>query len=288
MKWNSKNKKHYQDLGYEYTKMRDSFLVRPSDLMDGSAETVKVVCDNCGCEKEMQWQVYIKLSRRNKGRYYCKDCAYGNVEFIKDRMMEKYGVTNALHRPEVLEKIKETCKKKYGCENPFQSELVKEKIRETNIQKYGFPSSMQNPNTVKKGKETCLKKYGFPSYMQTQEGRERVSGPNSPVWKGGPTPGRERATKEYKDWRKSIYLRDDYTCQCCGDRSCTGHHVELHAHHKYNWEDYKEKRYDITNGITLCDKCHYEFHSMYGKHNNNPEQIDKFIELKRYAGLAGN
>lgn len=47
---------------------------------------------------------------------------------------------------------------------------------------------------------------------------------------------------------------------------------------------------DLTKGScvkvkVICDECHYEFHSIYGKHNNCSEQIETFIELKRYAEL---
>ena len=36
VKWNSKNKKHYVDLGYTFTKMGDEFEVNVEDLTSGS------------------------------------------------------------------------------------------------------------------------------------------------------------------------------------------------------------------------------------------------------------
>ena len=66
---------------------------------------------------------------------------------------------------------------------------------------------------------------------------------------------RNRQTKEYKKWRQSVFIRDDFTCQNCGER---GGHLE--AHHKKAWAYYPSERYDIDNGITLCKICHKKIH----------------------------
>jgi 5-methylcytosine-specific restriction endonuclease McrA len=56
---------------------------------------------------------------------------------------------------------------------------------------------------------------------------------------------------EYKNWRKAVYTRDDYTCQMCGKR---GGHLE--ADHIKPWAFFPDLRYDINNGRTLCRPCH--------------------------------
>jgi len=66
---------------------------------------------------------------------------------------------------------------------------------------------------------------------------------------------RIRTTKEYCYWRKSVFERDNYACQSCGEKG-----VELNAHHIKKWSDYIELRTDVKNGITLCKKCHKELH----------------------------
>ena len=66
---------------------------------------------------------------------------------------------------------------------------------------------------------------------------------------------RDRNTKEYKLWRKSVFERDKYTCQDCG--ACG---VKLQAHHKKQWAKYPRERYNVNNGVTLCEKCHKERH----------------------------
>ena len=77
---------------------------------------------------------------------------------------------------------------------------------------------------------------------------------------------------KYREWRNSVFKRDDYTCQICGDSSSGN----LNAHHLdgYNW--CKDKRVDIDNGVTLCDECHRRFHKLYGRGFNTKEQFEKF------------
>lgn len=62
----------------------------------------------------------------------------------------------------------------------------------------------------------------------------------------------------YKNWRNSIFERDKYTCVHC-------HEVggRLNAHHIISWKSCENSRYDINNGVTLCENCHREVH--YGK-----------------------
>ncbi|WP_144509975.1 HNH endonuclease [Bacillus sp. FJAT-22090] len=83
-----------------------------------------------------------------------------------------------------------------------------------------------------------------------------------------------RKYPEYKQWRNSVYERDSYTCQCCGDNN--GHN--LNAHHILNHSDYPELRLDIDNGITLCETCHVDFHMAYGFTYNSYEQLQEYIE----------
>lgn len=83
------------------------------------------------------------------------------------------------------------------------------------------------------------------------------SGKNHWNWKGGITPTNQvqRNSKAAKAWRKSVFMRDNYTCALCGKVG-----GRLNAHHIKTWASYPELRFDINNGITLCQDCHRAIH----------------------------
>lgn len=88
---------------------------------------------------------------------------------------------------------------------------------------------------------------------------------------------------EYTDFVKKVLARDVYKCQCCGiSNDLVVHHLD-----GYNW--CIEKRTDATNGITLCDTCHKNFHLNFGSGGNTKEQYEQWIgkaigELEKYNG----
>ena len=105
---------------------------------------------------------------------------------------------------------------------------------------------------------------------------KHYGGENNPNWNPNLTEEERienRDYPEYKQWRKEVYERDNYTCQCCGDNK--GGNLEAHHLNGYNWD--KDNRTNIDNGITLCKECHKEFHKIYGKKNNTLEQFKEFI-----------
>lgn len=98
-------------------------------------------------------------------------------------------------------------------------------------------------------------------------GRERWN------WKGGITPLQRqvRSSFEYKNWRETIFKRDNYSCQICGARNGNGFDVVLNVDHypkpfsiilKENKITSLEdaincnELWDIKNNRTLCFYCH--------------------------------
>jgi len=85
-----------------------------------------------------------------------------------------------------------------------------------------------------------------------------LTGPDSPGWKGGVSTENERGRKSasFRMWRNSVFKKDNWTCQKCYSRG-----GKLHPHHIKPYALFKELRYDVNNGITLCADCHRELHS---------------------------
>ena len=279
VKWNSKNKKHYVNLGYEFTKMGDEFTVNVCDLTKGSSAMVEFVCDYCGEIVKIKWINYHILKQKDNKKDCCskKECT---TTKSREVLFEKYGTTNLREFEWFNEKVKNTNIEKFGCENPFGNEEVKNKIKQYYLNNFGVENVMQIPEYFEKARQTCIERYGVDNYTKTKEYRELYRGENSPVWKGGnaSTVRNGRELPEYRDWRKEVFSRDLYTCKCCRKRNGNGEYINLHAHHIYNWKDNIDKRYDVNNGVTLCVKCHMKFHSIYGKKNNTKEQYDEFLK----------
>ena len=72
-----------------------------------------------------------------------------------------------------------------------------------------------------------------------------------------------------------MYERDNYTCQCCG---CTESN-SFNAHHLNSYDWCIDGRTNVDNGVTICKKCHKNFHKLFGYGNNTKEQYEEFLSL---------
>ena len=138
------------------------------------------------------------------------------------------------------------------------------------------------------GKEFTVNKYEFENnkvnYCSNQcrnkDFIKRFSGENNPNYDKSKSEYDREVNRNiigYNNWRREVFKRDNFTCQCCGDKKGGN----LRSHHIFNYMENKEKRIDVENGITLCDKCHKLFHDTYGYKHNNLLQITEF--LNKYA-----
>ena len=101
--------------------------------------------------------------------------------------------------------------------------------------------------------------------------RPHLIGENNPRWKGGISleNTKIRSSKEYKEWRKAVFARDEYACVLCG---ASGSKKPLNADHIKSFADHPELRFDINNGRTLCEDCHKETENYGWKYYNSTKR----------------
>ena len=83
----------------------------------------------------------------------------------------------------------------------------------------------------------------------------QFSGPNHYAWKEDRNllaKQDERNGNRHKEWSLAIKNRDSWTCKI-SNQNCSGAVV---AHHILPWAKFVELRYNINNGITLCQFHH--------------------------------
>ena len=202
---------------------------------------VSAVCKVCGVAFTKQ----ASKSKAGAVKYCSKKCAYGDRKNI--------GLGGW--------KLSETTKKKMSVKRKslFKEGKISQKGEKHPSWKGGIPKCCD-----------CGKQ--LVSYKATRCGSCSRKGSNNARWDGGKTKLHDsiRNLSQYFTWRLSIFQRDRFECQICGDN--TGGNLE--AHHKvrlnniikeYEIKSQKDAEtcyllWDISNGITVCNKCHKTLH----------------------------
>ncbi len=150
---------------------------------------------------------------------------------------------------------------------------------------------MQRVNSVRKdiNKTTCL--CGKPKSYQgkTCRGCRDITGENNPLF-GKSNPALDKYNDSYREdnhwnWqggkpRKrdgqsqqwSVKVRKVGECLLCrSTENLEAHHLESHAVRQ-------DIRWEVSNGVCLCNKCHINFHKEHGYLNNTAHQFNGFKE----------
>lgn len=108
----------------------------------------------------------------------------------------------------------------------------------------------------------------------------RFRGSDNSQWKGGQCYLRHTwmSRYEYKEWRAAVFARDAYTCQMCSKIS----KGDIQAHHIRPWRDFPKLRFEVDNGITLCEGCHL---STRGKEMDFVVQFDTIIQANHQTHI---
>jgi hypothetical protein len=211
--------------------------------------------------KEFSNQV-VKLYRDDK--YSIDDIC----KFFKKVNVSKCGINGLLKRSGI--KIRNT------------SQAAKEALKYHKHSGLGKKYSIERCKKISNTRiERKIKTFNnFPiGHIPWNKGKKcpQLSGEKSHLWKGGITDLQKqiRTCLKYKIWRKTIFQRDDYTCQECKKRDggfINADHIIMLAFliQKHNIKNLEEalrcsELWDINNGRTLCIDCHKKTDTYTGK-----------------------
>lgn len=198
---------------------------------------LNVMCHQCGEEflgktKRKKFCSKLCISRHNnppvgkKGEY--RKCALCGKE--------KYFMPNALNRKESF------CSKEHHLihmkQNAFHLDCV---ICGATF--YTQPAQIKYRN-----RKTCSLLCRAKRQSLLAEERNKNNPPSVGVLNR-----RIRYSAKMDDWRKAIFDRDNYTCQICFKKGGT-----LNADHIKPFSLFPDLRFELSNGRTLCVKCHRE------------------------------
>lgn len=114
---------------------------------------------------------------------------------------------------------------------------------------------------IKRSPETKLKISIIASTRKLSEEHkakiaDSMRGTKHPNWKGGVTYPifALRKTKEYRLWHNAVLERDGFLC-----RKCHKSTRRLNAHHIFSFTLFPELRFEVSNGLTVCMRCHTKY-----------------------------
>lgn len=106
----------------------------------------------------------------------------------------------------------------------------------------------------------------FCSMECTKLGQRRLTGEAHPLYKADSR--RKNRRGKHGAWARTVISRDKAKCQRCGATN-----VELHAHHIVGFAERPELRFEISNGLTLCFRCHWAEHAASNANGVNSGNI---------------
>jgi len=86
-------------------------------------------------------------------------------------------------------------------------------------------------------------------------------GKNHYRWAGGKSKDIKAVRWNLSKFSDKVKNLADYHCIKCGIKYSKG---ELHAHHLISKTTHPHLALELDNGVSICDKCHNDFHQKYG------------------------
>ena len=297
VKLTKRNKKYYKEKGYKVD--TSEILVNTNDLPLQSHYIVDVKCNNCNkifqkeyksvskykkhyCSKECQSEYKSNLALKDFERRIGGQDAY---TYLKREYIDKQKTTRQIsldvygtkgNSPNIASWIKNlgielrkgSEAAKVGWIDNEERRKLSSKIMKENISKMKIDRSFMQTEEYKKKQSEIHK--------GDKNGMFGVTGENHHNWNPDKTHekrAKERRTGKERGWRIAIFQRDKRICKKCGVEK-----RKIVAHHINSYDIHEKERYDINNGVTLCEECYKDFHHKYGYGKNTREQFEEFIK----------
>lgn len=228
------------------------------------------------------------LGKKHTDEWKKRMSDYHKGKKISEETKRKIGLANKGKKPRLGSHLSEETKNKisksekgklgsFGMLGKHHTEewKIKMSVRYKGEKGYFYGKRHTDESKLK----ISIAKIGKKRMPLSLETRKKISvansGEKSYNWKGGIWKGNNKIRKslEYKIWRESVFTRDNYTCKKCKRRG-----YKIDPHHILNFSSHLDLRFNIENGITLCRKCHNNFHNKYGKINNTAEQLKEYLK----------
>ena len=204
-----------------------------------------------------------------------------HTEETKRKMRESH--IGKKRKPYRLVKPNTGCFKKSIGKNKSLCIICKREVEDYVERKFCSRSCLYKNQKGKKRPEHSKKMKGH-KFLQgkklTLEHRKKLSGSNSPRWRGGITTLYHsiRRLPEYFQWRNEVFTRDNFTCIFCLNN--TKERIEADHIKTFALIIFENKvsnisealackeLWNIENGRTLCHTCHKSTET-YGKNLNS-------------------
>ena len=224
-----------------------------NSLTQGSTKKVRAICPECGEEREI---FFYNLHKT--GHSYHVGC-FKRAENLKSVLGKRFGklvvIGNASPRTTSEGFLRSFCTCRCDCGSVVEKEIHSLKAGKNNS--CGCTRYENIAKTARKRRGPLSSRFG-------------KIGPLSPMYKSDiseeerKTSYRQRKSNEAYVWRKLVFERDKYTCQCCHKKG-----GKIVAHHMNGWAMFPEQRFDVDNGLTLCEGCHRKLHKLLGGVKNS-------------------
>lgn len=231
------------------------------------------LCWNCVCDCGTERIVGGQDLKSGK----TKSCGCLKKEFMSDKMKEQI---HDWWQDEEFRQMQSDKTKKQWQDEEFK------KIRENSARKQ-MKERWEDKNW--RDMQSELNSNKMKQLWSDEEFRQAHSGENSYLYNFNLTEEDRQRAKEgrfndsdFVTWSKQVKEKANYTCDCCGNNKS-----KMHSHHLNNWNTYKEQRYELENGVCLCESCHKEFHKWMGgyKIECTKEQYIEFKNNKKKGGI---